>query len=663
VTINTGGGMLTRLRQFFALPELDQRSEKARVAGLLRIILSVFIVVAIVQALGFVLGPARSVFNIVVVFVLLAILIGAFFVARAGYVRAVSIGFVLLMWGAVVWRTLQTGGVGGSPLVGHIVLVLMAGLLLGARAAVISASASAIFGVVFLILESRGVLSYTPFRNLVFESASTVAVFAAVAVLVYLYQRGFQRMVERAKESEEALSDTNRAYEVRIRHLEHLIAQLKGVAEVSRAAVSVHDLDALLAEVTQLIDKLFDFYHLGIFLLSDDGKWAELWASNSEGGQRMLARKHKLEVGQQGIVGYVTSTGEPRIALDVGDDPVHFQNPDLPQTRSEMALPLKVGDRIIGALDVQSKQEAAYDQDDIMAFHMMADHLAMTIENARLLGATQQAVQALSTRATQILATTTQQASGATEQSAAISQATTTVDEIRTIAEQLVSRSQSVADTAQRSVEVSRAGQEMVRETIAGMSQIKARVDVIEENILALSERTQQIGEIIDTVESIASQSNMLALNAAVEAARAGEQGKGFAVVAEEVRDLAERSRQATVQIKGILSDIQRATNATGMATEEGKKGVDAGVKLVAQMGDAIDQLAQTIDASAQSAVQMVAGGQQQTSGMEQIAVAMQNINQVTVQNLSSTRQAEKSAQELNEVAQGLTDIVEQYRV
>jgi methyl-accepting chemotaxis protein len=195
------------------------------------------------------------------------------------------------------------------------------------------------------------------------------------------------------------------------------------------------------------------------------------------------------------------------------------------------------------------------------------------------------------------------------------------------------------------------------------MAQIKARVDVIEENILALSERTNQIGEIIDTVNSIASQSNMLALNAAVEAARAGEQGKGFAVVAQEVRDLAERSTQATAQVKAILSDIQRATNATGMATEEGKKGVDTGVQLVAQMGEAISQLAGVIDESAQSAMQMVAGGQQQTSGMEQIAVAMQNINQVTVQSMASTRQAEKSAQELNDLARSLAETVEQYQL
>jgi methyl-accepting chemotaxis protein len=178
----------------------------------------------------------------------------------------------------------------------------------------------------------------------------------------------------------------------------------------------------------------------------------------------------------------------------------------------------------------------------------------------------------LGAAASEILAATTQQASGATEQASAISQTTTTVDEVKTIAEQSVSRAQQVVDVAQRTVEVSRTGQEAVQDTIDSMARIKTRVEVIAENILALSEQTQQIGEIIDAVNDIASQSNMLALNAAVEAARAGEHGKGFAVVAEEVRDLAERSRQATAQIKAILSDIQGATNATVIATEEGTK-------------------------------------------------------------------------------------------
>jgi methyl-accepting chemotaxis protein len=220
-----------------------------------------------------------------------------------------------------------------------------------------------------------------------------------------------------------------------------------------------------------------------------------------------------------------------------------------------------------------------------------------------------------------------------------------------------------VAETAQRTVEISRTGQEVAEQAIAGMAGIKARVDVIDGNILALSDRTNQIGKIIDTVNALASQSNMLALNAAVEAARAGDHGRGFAVVAEEVRSLAERSREATAQVQGILSDIQGATNKTAMATEEGKKGVDAGVDLVAQMDQAIEQLSVVIDESAQAATQMVAGGQQQTSGMDQIALVMQSINEATVQSLDSTRQTEQTVQRLNELASELSSAVEQYRL
>jgi methyl-accepting chemotaxis protein len=217
-----------------------------------------------------------------------------------------------------------------------------------------------------------------------------------------------------------------------------------------------------------------------------------------------------------------------------------------------------------------------------------------------------------------------------------------------------------MAEAAQRTVEVSHTGQSMVQETIAGMDQIKARVEGIAENILALSEQTQQIGQIISTVNDIASQSNMLALNASVEAARAGEQGKGFAVVAMEVRSLADQSKQATAQVSSILSDIQHATNAAVMATEEGTKGVEEGVRLVAQTEEVIQQLAAVIAESAQSATQIVAGGQQQRSGIEQIALSMGNINQVTAQSLASARQVEKAAQDLNGLARSLTDKVEQ---
>jgi len=269
----------------------------------------------------------------------------------------------------------------------------------------------------------------------------------------------------------------------------------------------------------------------------------------------------------------------------------------------------------------------------------------------------------LSAASAEILAATTQQASGASEQSAAISQTTTTVDEVKTIAEQASVRAQEVAGASQRTVEVSRSGKKAVQDTIESMGQIKERVEGIAENILALSEQTQQIGEIIASVNDIASQSNILALNASIEAARAGEHGKGFAVVAVEVRNLAEQSKQATTQVKTILSEIQRATNATVMATEEGTKRVDVGVQLVAQTWQAVEQLSAVINESAQAATQMVAGGRQQVSGVEQIALAMRNINQATVQSLAGTRQAEKSAQSLDDLAHSLSQTVAQYQL
>ncbi|RPJ51814.1 MAG: HAMP domain-containing protein [Chloroflexi bacterium] len=275
----------------------------------------------------------------------------------------------------------------------------------------------------------------------------------------------------------------------------------------------------------------------------------------------------------------------------------------------------------------------------------------------------QDAANQLASTSNEILAATTQQAGGASEQSAAISQTTTTVDEVRTIAEVSSMRAQEVADSARQTVQISRTGQASVEETISSMGQIKEQVERIAENILELSEQMQQIGEIITSVSKIAAQSNMLALNASVEAARAGENGRGFAVVAAEVRSLSEQSRQATAQIKAILQDIQKAANTTVMATEEGTKGVEIGIRLAVQARTAIEQLSAVIDQSAQNAVQMVAAGQQQTSGVEQVAMAMRNINQATMQSLASTRQAEKAAQNLNELARLLTETVNQYEV
>jgi signal transduction histidine kinase/DNA-binding response OmpR family regulator len=160
--------------------------------------------------------------------------------------------------------------------------------------------------------------------------------------------------------------------------------QLAAAAEIARDATAILDVDRLLEETVKLISAQFGFYHASVFLLDEPNEYAVLQAASSAGGQQMLRRGHKLRIGEAGIVGHVAATGEPRIATDVGSDAVFFDNPDLPETRSEMALPLKVRDRVIGVLDVQSTQSAAFAEEDVTALQTMADQLAVAIANGQL---------------------------------------------------------------------------------------------------------------------------------------------------------------------------------------------------------------------------------------------------------------------------------------
>ncbi len=196
-----------------------------------------------------------------------------------------------------------------------------------------------------------------------------------------------------------------------------------------------------------------------------------------------------------------------------------------------------------------------------------------------------------------------------------------------------------------------------------GMNRIREQMETIAESIVNLSEQGQAIGEIIATVNDLAEQSNLLAVNAAIEAAKAGEHGKGFAVVAHEVRSLAVQSKEATAQVRTILNDIQKATNAAVMATEQGSKAVEAGERQSGEAGEAIRLLADSIADSADASTQIAASSHQQTVGMEQVAQAMENIKQASTLSVTSTRQAEQSAQNLHELGQKLKGLVEQFKL
>jgi methyl-accepting chemotaxis protein len=258
------------------------------------------------------------------------------------------------------------------------------------------------------------------------------------------------------------------------------------------------------------------------------------------------------------------------------------------------------------------------------------------------------AVAELEAATSQILAGTTQQATGIQEQAAAVAETVTTVEQIAQTADASNDRARTVAETAQRAVENGVAGRRAVEDTVAVMADVKVRTESIANNILSLAEQAQAIGEIITVVTDVADQTNILALNAAIEASRAGEHGKGFAVVAAEVKSLAEQSKKATVQVRQILSEIQRATNSAVIATEQGAKTVDEALRTVNEADDSIRALAAIVAEAAQSATQISASVNQQSIGIAQIRRAMHDINETTAQSLASTRQAEQAARDLD---------------
>lgn len=198
-----------------------------------------------------------------------------------------------------------------------------------------------------------------------------------------------------AKQLKELVTNLEQQVAERTKALERRVSQIQAAVEVGNAVAEQRELDELLNRTTQLISDRFGFYHVGIFLLDERKEYAVLRASNSSGGARMLARGHKLKIGEVGIVGTVASSSQARIALDVGKDAVYFDNPDLPQTRSEMSLPIVAGGETLGVLDIQSNEPNAFEKDDISTLQVLADQLASALQNARLLEETQQALAAV----------------------------------------------------------------------------------------------------------------------------------------------------------------------------------------------------------------------------------------------------------------------------
>jgi methyl-accepting chemotaxis protein len=285
-------------------------------------------------------------------------------------------------------------------------------------------------------------------------------------------------------------------------------------------------------------------------------------------------------------------------------------------------------------------------------------------ENLHLLmQETQETVNVLSSATCEILAATTQVVAGSAETATAVSETSATVEEVRQTAQLANQKAMQVSDSAQKAAQSSQNGRKSTEDVGTGMNRIRQQMEAIATSMERLSEQSQAIGQIIATVEDLAGQSNLLAVNAAIEAAKAGEHGKGFGVVAQEVKSLAEQSRQATNQVRTILGDIQKATATAVMATEQGGKAVEAGTLQTEVAGKSIQALASSVHEAAQAATQIAASSQQQLVGVDQVAGAMESIKQASTQNVTSAQQLETAARNLNQLGQRLKQMVERYQV
>ncbi len=318
----------------------------------------------------------------------------SYWLGRRGRVRLAAYIPVIVLFLIMTGATYQVGA-GHVTLVGYALATTTAGLLIGISPALFFALLSMVVYLIVGLAQPAGQMAGTlsPEVSVLADGIGLGLGLIVLVIFDWLAGREMGRALRREQELSAELRAHRAALEQevadRTAEVVRRAVQLQTAAEVARDVVAIRDVDELLRQTAQLISERFGFYHAGIFMLDEAREYAVLRAASSEGGQRMLARGHKLKVGEVGIVGHVAGTGQPRVALDVGQDAVFFNNPDLPQTRSEMALPLRVRGLTIGVLDVQSTAVGAFTEEDIAALQILADQLAVGLENARLLAQAQ----------------------------------------------------------------------------------------------------------------------------------------------------------------------------------------------------------------------------------------------------------------------------------
>ncbi len=396
------------IRKFFSPPVFESDEDNFR-AKFINGFAWAVVGLLVLALIPYIASPSRD-FTIVILPALIVVLLISLFALKRGKVTASGWLIVALGWLGIGFQAFTADGVKDVIVLAYIAIGLLASIVISHRAGSLVILSS--IGVIALLAIREANGFFVPrAQDPITYGRDLGFIFLAITILIYFSTTSLRDAIARATKSEEELRASNVSLRELNQNLEGRVAtrtaeleqanrrnqrrarQFEAIAQVARAAAANQTLEELLTLLVQVIGEKFEYYHAGIFLFDANREYAELRAANSEGGRRLISRNHRLRIGQTGIVGLVAATGEPRIALDVGADAAYFNNPDLPETHSEMALPLKASGLVIGVLDIQSTEQNAFSEDDIEVLSTLADQVATAIQNARYFESTQELVE------------------------------------------------------------------------------------------------------------------------------------------------------------------------------------------------------------------------------------------------------------------------------
>lgn len=391
------------LRRIFSPPVFESEN-RTRVARMLNLILWVLLgFILLYPVLATLTAGGENTEDPVIISItsvtMGAILITLLYLVRRGQLRLISTLLVLALLAGVTFSVSSYGGIYTVTTSGFFLAVTLAGILLGAWAALHVGLLSALILSVVFYAQLNGWIIFTRGAPHPFELFMLLSVLSMATIMLYYAVRSMNRAFESARTSARELAETNReleesraALELYTHELERRSRYQAASAEVGRAVSALQDPHQLISRVVQVIRQAFDLYYVGLFTLDESGEWAVLQAGTGEAGRKMLARHHRIRVGS-GMIGWAIQQRQARVAHDVGEDAVRLATAELLETRSELALPLRSGTRVIGALTVQSTQPAVFDKDTIAVLQSMADQVAVALDNARLYTEAQNALQ------------------------------------------------------------------------------------------------------------------------------------------------------------------------------------------------------------------------------------------------------------------------------